>query len=127
MKLFGRGASRFCSALGMASAMLSLTPGYAQDVLAPVESFAAVAAECVGDEAKYWRMRNLLLARAGLWSSGESMESFAVLAADAGLEPSAFARCFESRRPLQRSLAHRHEIAVPAFAEPAAAPRPLRT
>jgi len=148
MRLSGRSASRFCIALSIVSAMVSSTPGYAHNgpvSVAPlhsaarlastasavdpvaVESFAAVAAECVGDEAKYWRIRNLLLARAGLWSSGESTESFTMLAADAGLEPSAFVKCFESRRALQRSLAHRDEVAAPAWTELAAAPPPLRT
>ena len=71
-------------------------------------------------------MIDLLLARAGLWSSGESLESYVVLAADAGLEPSAFTKCFESRRALQLSLAHRYESAAPAFAEPTAT-RPALT
>ena len=145
MRLSGRSASRFCIALGIASAVVSSTPGYAHNgpvsvasshsaarlASTPaepvaVESFASVAAECVGDEAKYWRIRNLLLARAGLWSSGESTESFTVLAADAGLEPSAFVKCFESRRAQQRSLAHLDEVVAPAWTELPATP-PLRT
>ena len=148
MRVLNRDALRSGIAFAIASAVLALTPGYAHDRsagLAPlranttldaqalttdsatIESFAAVAAECVGDEAKYWRMRNLLLARAGLWSSGESLESYVVLAADAGLEPSAFTKCFESRRALQLSLAHRYAPAAPAFAEPTATRPALKT
>jgi hypothetical protein len=127
MKLVCRGTSRFSLAIGgVVAAFSMLTPGHMQEDLSPLERplstsaaaqlFAAVAVECISDEAKYWRMRNLLLARAGLWSSGEAIESFAVLAADAGLEPSAFVRCVENRRAQQRALADRKASGAPTFA-----------
>jgi hypothetical protein len=113
MKLVCRSASRFSLAIAIVAACLVPGPDRMRgNDAVPAPSVSAeslllsnVAVECVSDEAKYWRMRNLLLARAGLWSSGEAIESFAVLAADAGLEPSAFVRCFEIRRAQQRALA----------------------
>src|SRR5262245_31536540 len=96
MKLVCRGASRYGLAPAVVVAAFSiLLPCYThgdrgaaeQPATADSPLLAAIDVECVSDEVKYWRMRNLLLARAGLWSSGETIESFAALAADAGLEP----------------------------------------
>jgi hypothetical protein len=126
MKLVCRGVSRFSLAIAcVVAAFSTLTPGGIEgDVSASDPLFSdsaeslllsSVAVECISDEAKYWRMRNLLLARAGLWSSGEAIESFAVLAADAGLEPSAFVRCVESRRAQQRALADRNASSAQTF------------
>src|SRR5262245_29443670 len=75
MALVCRGAARFSLAVGIVAAAFStLTPGFApvdrgaaeQPATADSPLLAAVAVECVSDEVKYWRMRNLLLARAGL-------------------------------------------------------------
>jgi hypothetical protein len=126
MKVVSRSASRHSLAIAVVAVFSLASPSQMRGdpgTAAPASSVSAesllftnVAVECVSDEAKYWRMRNLLLARAGLWSSGEAIESFAVLAADAGLEPSAFVRCFELRRAQQRALADRAASSPPTLA-----------
>lgn len=68
---------------------------------------AAVAAECAGDQGKFWEMHDLLFSAVGRWAADESATDaeLVVLADEAGLDGAEFVACFEGRDALQRVLA----------------------
>lgn len=61
---------------------------------------AARAAECAGEQGKFWGMHDLLLQRQRAWQSrGDAAETFTAYASEAGADPEAFAACYTSDRP----------------------------
>jgi protein-disulfide isomerase len=66
---------------------------------------AAAAAECAGDQGKFWAMHHLLFERAEQWSSGDDPDpALGRLAADLGLDRAQFTTCLTGRKALERVL-----------------------
>jgi protein-disulfide isomerase len=66
---------------------------------------AAAAAECAGDQGKFWAMHHVLFERVEQWSAGDDPDSALVrLAADVGLDRAQFTACLTSRQALERVL-----------------------
>jgi protein-disulfide isomerase len=71
----------------------------------PHAPVAAAAAECAGDQGKFWAMHHLLFERMEQWSSGtEQDKALGRLAADLRLDDKKFAACLASRQPLERVM-----------------------
>lgn len=67
-------------------------------------ALAAAAAECAGDQGKYWSMHALLYQTVEEWAVEEAESRLLNLAPRAGLEASAFKSCLSGRRALERVL-----------------------
>ncbi len=68
---------------------------------------AAVAAECAGNQGRFWEMHDLLFATVTRWA-GPGVDTDAelvALAGELGLEAAAFSACFGGREAVQRVLA----------------------
>ncbi len=66
---------------------------------------AATAAECAGDQGKFWPMHHLLFEQMEKWSNGEDTDTALVrLASDLGLDRAQFTACLMSRKALERVL-----------------------
>lgn len=65
---------------------------------------AAAAAECAGEQDKFWKMKRLLFEEAEAWTEGAPDEAIVALAGDAGLDTGAFRACFEGRKAMERVL-----------------------
>ena len=66
---------------------------------------AAVAAECAGDQGKFWVMHHALFERMEEWSGvNDADAALAKIAANLGLESKRFTACLESRKTLERVL-----------------------
>lgn len=66
---------------------------------------AATAAECAGDQSKFWAMHHLLFERMAQWSTGDDPDTALVrLAADLQLDRPQFTACLTSRKALERVL-----------------------
>ncbi|MBN1640072.1 MAG: thioredoxin domain-containing protein [Anaerolineae bacterium] len=65
---------------------------------------AAAAAECAGDQGKFWEMHDLLFEAQETWSVDEPGPVLLDLAAQVGLDVEGFEACFGSREALERVL-----------------------
>jgi protein-disulfide isomerase len=66
---------------------------------------AAAAAECAGDQGKFWAMHHRLFAQMERWSTGEDPDMALVqLAADLELDRAQFTACLMSRKALERVM-----------------------
>jgi protein-disulfide isomerase len=66
---------------------------------------AAAAAECAGDQGKFWAMHHRLFEQMEQWSNGEEPDTALVqLATDLELDRAQFAACLQSRKALERVL-----------------------
>lgn len=63
---------------------------------------AAVAAECAGEQGKFWPMHDRLFADVERWTRDPPESTLTAVAADAGLEKAAFEACLDGRRALER-------------------------
>lgn len=71
----------------------------------PHAPVAAAAAECAGDQGKFWAMHHLLFERMEQWSAGsEQDKALGRLAAQLQLDDTKFAACLASRQPLERVM-----------------------
>jgi protein-disulfide isomerase len=72
----------------------------------PHAPVAAAAAECAGDQGKFWAMHDLLFERMEQWSKNDDPETALVdLGAELKLEGAPFAACLRGRKALERVLA----------------------
>jgi len=66
---------------------------------------AAAAAECAGDQGKFWPMHHLLYERREQWSTADNLDvALAKLAADLKINESRFSACLTGRNALERVL-----------------------
>jgi len=71
----------------------------------PHAPVAAAAAECAGDQGRFWAMHHRLFERMELWSTGDDPDTALIqLAADLELDRGQFSACLQSRRALDRVL-----------------------
>ena len=71
----------------------------------PHASVAAAAAECAGDQGKFWAMHHLLFERMEQWSTGDDPDTASEdLAAELELDQAQFSACLQSRKALERVL-----------------------
>ena len=63
---------------------------------------AAVAAECAGDQQKYWEMHGSLHADSERWANDDAENALLGLAADLDLDMDEFRGCFDSREGIER-------------------------
>jgi protein-disulfide isomerase len=71
----------------------------------PHAPVAAAAAECAGDQSKFWTMHHLLFAQMEQWSNGVDPDTALVqLAVDLELDRAQFTTCLTSRKALERVL-----------------------
>jgi protein-disulfide isomerase len=66
---------------------------------------AAAAAECAGDQGKFWPMHHALFERMEQWAAANDTDAALVkIAANMGLESKRFTVCLQSRKTLERVL-----------------------
>jgi protein-disulfide isomerase len=65
---------------------------------------AAAAAECAGDQGRFWEMKRLLFEHNESWSDGDPDPVIISLSVDADLDVDRFKKCFNSRNSLERVL-----------------------
>jgi protein-disulfide isomerase len=65
---------------------------------------AAAAAECAGDQGRFWEMKRLLFEHSASWSEGDPDPGIISLSADAELDVDRFKSCFNGRNSLERVL-----------------------
>jgi protein-disulfide isomerase len=71
----------------------------------PQAPVAAAAAECAGDQGKFWAMHDRLFEQVEQWSKGDDPDAALVrLAADLQLDRAPFTACLMSRKALERVL-----------------------
>jgi protein-disulfide isomerase len=71
----------------------------------PHAPVAAAAAECAGDQGKFWAMHHRLFERLEQWATSDDPEpALGQLAADLNLDRAQFSACLQSRKPLERVL-----------------------
>ncbi|HSF34368.1 MAG TPA: thioredoxin domain-containing protein [Candidatus Tectomicrobia bacterium] len=71
----------------------------------PHAPVAAAAAECAGDQDKFWAMHHLLFERMEQWSTGNDPDTALVqLAADLEFDRAQFGACLQGRKALERVL-----------------------
>lgn len=63
---------------------------------------AAVAAECAGDQQKYWEMHGSLHADSDRWANDDAENALLAIADSLDLDMDEFRGCFESRQGLER-------------------------
>lgn len=69
---------------------------------------AAVAARCAGEQGTYWQMHDLLFARQGEWTGGDSPRGhFEEYAGQVGLDVGEWEACYEEGRHLDEIVASR--------------------
>lgn len=71
----------------------------------PQAVLAAVAAECAGEQGRFWEMRRKLFESTERWANERAESELPAIAATLDLDRSAFARCFDGRKALERVLA----------------------
>jgi len=71
----------------------------------PQAALAAVAAECAGEQGRYWDMSRRLFETTDRWSNERAETELPAIAAGLKLDPAAFGRCFDGRKALERVLA----------------------
>jgi protein-disulfide isomerase len=65
---------------------------------------AAVAAECAGEQGKFWEMAQLLYQNSDAWSEGDPDFPLLAMAEELGLDEIDFRVCFQGRKGLERVL-----------------------
>lgn len=65
---------------------------------------AAAAAECAGDQGKFWPMHRALFSGAARWSSDRAEPELAAIAGETGLDVAAFRTCLAGRQSVERVL-----------------------
>ena len=65
---------------------------------------AAAAAECAGEQDKYWEFHHAQYARQAEWATETAATVLPRIARDTGLDSAAFDRCFAGRAALERVL-----------------------
>jgi len=70
----------------------------------PHAPLAAVAAECAGDQQKYWDMHHLLHEKSESWTNDNAETALRALARELQLDMPAFLSCFNSRQGLELVL-----------------------
>ncbi len=65
---------------------------------------AAVAAECAGDQGRYWEMNRLLFESQSQWAVDDPDKVLVGLAEQLGLDKSRFSACLSSRQALERVM-----------------------
>ena len=65
---------------------------------------AAVAAECAGEQGKFWEMSGLLYQKSDAWSEGDPDFPILAMADELGLDEIDFRVCFQGRKGLERVL-----------------------
>ena len=71
----------------------------------PNAAVAAAAANCAGDQGKFWPMHHSLFERADQWSTSDDPDAaFTAIAVDLALDKSRFATCLAGRGAMQRVL-----------------------
>ncbi len=70
----------------------------------PYAPLAAVAAECAGNQQKYWDMHHLLHEKSESWTNDNADSALRVVARELQLDMPAFLGCFNSRQGLERVL-----------------------
>lgn len=65
---------------------------------------AAVAAECAGEQGKFWEMARLLYQNSESWSEGDPDFPLLAMAEELGLDEIDFRVCFQGRKGLERVL-----------------------
>ena len=70
----------------------------------PHAAVAAVAAECAGDQEKFWEMHHALFESSDQWANDEAEGALVALAKDLPLDMPRFLDCFNSRKGLERVL-----------------------
>lgn len=70
----------------------------------PYAALAAVAAECAGDQGRYFEMRQRIFATTATWAQPDAETKLPALAAELKLDPVAFERCFNGRPALERVM-----------------------
>ena len=75
----------------------------------PQAPAAGVAAECAGDQGKFWEMHHLLFANMSAWSINDPAPVFAGFAEELGLDLSAFDACFNDPATMQRVTSDMNE------------------
>lgn len=71
----------------------------------PLAPNAGAAAECAGDQGRFWEMYELLFEEVERWTEGSVDDELVALAGDIGLDTAAFETCYNSRGALERVLA----------------------
>lgn len=89
----------------------------------PQAPIAAAAAECAGQQGRFWSMHDLLFQRSEQWSGNAKVDSvFSDYAAGLGLDKTKFSACLAGRHPLEQVLRDLYDGQsigvrnVPAFA-----------
>lgn len=70
----------------------------------PRAPLAAVAAECAGDQGRFWEMRRRLFETVEQWAVEGADASFFALSGELNLDHDRFAACFNSRAALERVM-----------------------
>ena len=71
---------------------------------------AAVAANCAGEQERYWEMHNLLLENQDEWSFNvAALQMFEGYASTIGLDPAEFATCIEDNEEMVQEILHDQE------------------
>ena len=70
----------------------------------PQAALAAAAAECAGEQGKYWEIHHALYERQAEWATATAATVLPRIARDTGLDGAAFDRCFAGRGALERVL-----------------------
>ena len=71
----------------------------------PQSAAAAAAAECAGDQAKFWEMYHQLFQQQKKWAVDDPDPALVALAGELGLDLSRFGKCLDSRQVMERVLA----------------------
>jgi protein-disulfide isomerase len=69
----------------------------------PKAALAATAAECAGDQGRFWPMHRSLFEDADVWSKTAD-DAFVRIGTRVGLDPVRLRKCLDSRAPLERVL-----------------------
>jgi protein-disulfide isomerase len=70
----------------------------------PYAALAAVAAECAGDQGKFWDMHHLLFDQTDEWANEEAETKLLSLGQELSLDMPQFTACFNGRHGLERVL-----------------------
>lgn len=71
----------------------------------PQAAIAAVAAECAGEQNKFWEMHDLLYSNQNKWTTENPDEALVDLANQTGIDGDTFRECLNSRQALEHILA----------------------
>lgn len=81
---------------------------------------AAAAAECAGEQDRFWPMHDRLFAGVERWNVAAPEAPLTAIATEAGLDPRKFSACLDSRRAVERVVADLYDAqdivrATPSF------------